>query len=424
MKIIIIGGGFAGLKVARTLSNKKGIEVTLIDKVNYHQFQPLFYQVATASLDASNISFPLRKAFQQSKNVRFRLAEVKEIVSAENKVVTNIGDFSYDHLVIATGADTNFFGNKELQQAAFPMKSTLEALELRNRLLQNFEDVLKAKNAEEIKKLLTIVIVGGGPTGVEVSGALAEMRNNVLPKDYPEIDFSTMKIYLLEGSGRTLAAMSAKSSQQSKKYLEELGVTVLVNTIVKDYINEKVLLNNGNEIQTHTVIWAAGIKGNVPDGIDKNLVVRGNRIKVNRQNLVEGSNNIYAIGDVSYMETPLYPHGHPQLANVAINQGKNLAENLILISKNNSQLKEFEYNDKGSMATVGKHLAVVDIPKPKLHFGGFIAWLIWMGLHLFLLVGVKNRIQVFVNWIYKYFTRDQNLRLIFDLFYRRKSNEK
>ncbi|MBA4198521.1 MAG: FAD-dependent oxidoreductase [Chitinophaga sp.] len=412
MKIIIIGGGFAGLKLARSLNNKQGIDVLLLDKHNYHQFQPLFYQVATASLEASNISFPLRKVFQRSKNIRFRLAEVKEVVAAANKIITDIGEFSYDYLVIATGAGTNFFGSEQLQQACYPMKSTQEALQLRNHLLKNFENALLQTDALLRQQFLNIVVVGGGPTGVEVSGALAEMRNHVLPKDYPELDFSLMNIYLIEGSPRTLAAMSEASSHQSKHYLEKLGVKVTLDVHVTSYDGKQVVLSNGNEIKARTVIWAAGIKGNVPEGIDKSLIVRGNRIKVNRYNVVEGTDNIYALGDVSYMETPLYPNGHPQVANVAINQAKNLGINLLLIQQGHQQLKEFEYKDKGSMATVGKNLAVVDIPKPKFHFGGLFAWVVWMSIHLFLLVGVKNRLQVFINWIFKYFTKDTNLRLI------------
>ncbi|CAN5802315.1 NAD(P)/FAD-dependent oxidoreductase [soil metagenome] len=421
MKVIIIGGGFGGLKLARRLNNKEGIEVLLIDKNNYHQFQPLFYQVATAGLDASNISFPLRKAFQESSNVHVRLAEVKEIKTNEHKIVTDIGDFYYDRLVIATGADTNFFGNEQLKENAFPMKSTVEALQLRNRLIQNFENALLAKdtNPEELERMMNIVVVGGGPTGVEVSGALAEMRNNILPKDYPELDFKQMKIHLIEGGPKTLGAMSEKSSVQSLQYLKELGVNVVTNTVVKNYDGINAMLSNGENIGTKILIWAAGIKGNVPAGIDPSLVVRGNRIKVDRTNKITGSENMYAIGDIAYMETPLFPHGHPQVANVAINQGKNLAVNFLRqVTGNKHYQNEFEYKDKGSMATVGKHKAVVDIPKPKFHFGGWLAWMVWMGLHLVLIVGVKNRLQIFVNWIYKYFTSDQSLRLLFKISFK------
>jgi len=294
MKVIIIGGGFGGLKLARRLNNKEGIEVLLIDKNNYHQFQPLFYQVATAGLDASNISFPLRKAFQESTNGHVRLAEVKEIKASENKIATDIGDFEYDQLVIATGADTNFFGNEQLKENAFPMKSTVEALQLRNRLIQNFENALLAKDTDplELERMMNIVVVGGGPTGVEVSGALAEMRNNILPKDYPELDFNKMKIHLIEGSSKTLGAMSEKSSAQSRKYLERLGVKVMTNALVKDYDGNNVLLNNGEQIATGTMIWAAGIKGNIAAGIDKSLIARGNRIRTNRRCPVYGYKNI------------------------------------------------------------------------------------------------------------------------------------
>lgn len=417
MKVIIVGGGFAGLKLARYMNNRQDFDITLLDKFNYHQFQPLFYQVATAGLDASNISFPLRKAFHNSKNVHIRIGELEKVDSAANKIQTDLGEMQYDVLVLATGADTNFFGNKNLIDNAFPMKSTVEALQLRHGLIQNFEDALKASTPEQLERLLTVVVVGGGPTGVELSGAIAELKQYVLPKDYPELDFKKMKIYLLEGGPKTLGAMSAKSAAQSQKYLENLGVTVMVNTIVKDYDGLKVTLQDGSSINSAMVIWAAGIRGNVPAGIDASMVVRGNRIKVDRFNKVQGFENIYALGDLAYMETQLYPTGHPQVASAAIQQAKLLGENLCRMKKSTA-LKEFEYRDKGSMATVGRNLAVVDIPRPKLHFSGFFAWLIWMSLHLVLILGVKNRLFVFLNWIYNYFTYDQSLRLLFKVFYR------
>jgi NADH:ubiquinone reductase (H+-translocating) len=418
MKVVIIGGGFAGLKLARTLSNKRGIDVLLVDRFNYHQFQPLFYQVATAALDASNISFPLRKVFQGSKNIRFRLAEVQQVNTEQHTITTDVGEFSYDVLVIATGADTNWFGNDKLKEAAFPMKSTIEALQLRHRLIENFERAVSTTDNQEREALMTIVVVGGGPTGVEVSGALAELRNHTLCKDYPELDFGQMKIHLLEGGPKTLAVMSEKSSEQSQRYLSELRVDVKLNSVVKEYDGSSVVLQDGSVIHAKTVIWAAGVKGNVPKGIDEALIVKGNRIRVDRFNKVAGTTNLYAIGDIAYMETPLYPKGHPQLANVAINQGKNLGLNLIKLTRSEGVWKEYEYKDKGSMATVGRHLAVVDIPKPKLHFGGFAAWLVWMALHLFLILGVKNRVIVFINWVYNYFTWDQSLRLLIRNSYR------
>jgi NADH:ubiquinone reductase (H+-translocating) len=418
IKVVIIGAGFAGLRLARKLNNKAGFEVLLIDRFNYHQFQPLFYQVATAALDASNISFPLRKAFHNSKNVRIRVEELKQVVPHQNKIVTETEEIGYDMLVLATGADTNFFGNQNLATNAFPMKSTVEALQIRHRLVQNFEDALLAKDPLKFEKLMNIVIAGGGPTGVEVAGAIADMKRYVLPKDYPELDFSKMNIYLLEGGPRTLGPMSEKSSKDSCHYLEKMGVKVMTNTLVKDYDGEQVFLGDGTTIPTNTVIWAAGIKGNVPEGIDKSLVVRGNRIKVDRHSKVQGSTNVYALGDIAYMETEKYPKGHPQVASVAIDQADILAKNLISMERKSNKIYEFEYYDKGSMATIGRNLAVVDIPKPKLHLNGFFAWLIWMSLHLFLILGVKNRVMTFINWIYNYFTYDQNLRLIFREFYR------
>ncbi len=422
MKLVIIGAGFGGLRLARKLSNKPGFDITIIDRFNYHQFQPLFYQVATAGLDASNISFPLRKVFQKSRNVRLRMADVLSIDTNNRNVITGSGNFEYDVLVIATGAGTNFFGNTAMEANAFPMKSTVEALQLRHRLLHNFEDAIDQKDELALQRLMTIVVVGGGPTGVELSGAIADMKRDVLPKDYPEIDFSKMKIYLLEGTDRTLAAMSSKSSEDSRKYLEKLGVTVETNSLLKEYDGKTALLQDGRKIETSLVIWAAGIKGNVPAGIDKELLARGNRIKIDRKCRVLGFENIFAIGDVAYMEEPAWPNGHPQVAPVAIQQADMLVTNLGVLQRKSpeSNMLDFEYNDKGSMATVGRNLAVVDVPKPKLHFRGFFAWMIWMSLHLMLILGVKNRFFVFCNWVYNYFTRDQNLRLIFKEFYREK----
>lgn len=422
MNIIIAGGGFAGLKLARELNNKKGMEVLLIDKNNYHQFQPLLYQVATAGLDASNISFPLRKVFHKSKNVRFRMADILEIKTTERIVITDTGNFSFDVLIIATGAGTNFFGNPEIMKNTFPMKSTTEALQLRHRIIENFEEALSATTDIEMQKKLTMVVVGGGPTGVEVSGALAEMKKTVLPHDYPELDFSKMQIHLIEGSTKTLASMSEKSSIQSNTYLDTLGVKVWTNTMVTSYDGDTVTLSNGKNLTASIVIWAAGIKGNVPAGIDASLIARGNRIAVDRMNKVQGSDSIYALGDIAFMATELYPNGHPQVATVALDQAKNVARNILGSRTSNRFIpRPFEYKDKGSMATVGRHLAVVDIPKPRLHFGGLIAWIIWMGLHLFLILGVKNKIQVFINWMYKYFTYDQSLRLLFRNTYRKEN---
>jgi NADH:ubiquinone reductase (H+-translocating) len=421
MKVVIIGGGFGGLRLARKLNHKAGFDVLLIDQFNYHQFQPLFYQVATAGLDASNISFPLRKVFHKSPNIRFRMAEVLSIDTEQNQVTTSIGDIGYDQLVIATGADTHFFGNRQLQEHAFPMKSTVEALQLRHRIIQNFEDALSIKDEKRLQSYLNIVVVGGGPTGVELSGAIADMRKYVLHKDYPEMDFSKMNIYLLEGGAKTLASMSEKSSKHSQQYLEKLGVIVKTNSILENYDGATVFLKNGETIESKMVIWAAGIKGNVPAGIEADLISKGNRIKIDTYCKVMGKENIYAIGDVAYLEEEKFPNGLPQVAPVAIQQADLVAHNLIRLEMKSGveQFKTFRYNDKGSMATVGRNLAVVDV-SAKTHIKGFFAWLIWMGLHLMLILGVKNRFFVFMNWLYNYITYDQNLRLIFKNSYREK----
>lgn len=418
-QIVIIGAGFAGLKLARSLNNHPGYCITLIDKNNYHQFQPLFYQVAMASLDASNISFPLRHMFKKSKNVSIRLATVVNIDTENNKVETTSGHFNYDYLVIATGATTNYFGNKAIEAQAFPMKSTWEALQIRNSLLQHFEDAVSSKMAKS-EKLLSVVIVGGGPTGVELSGALAEMKRDSLPNEYPELDFTQMHVYLLEGTGKLLGNMSEISSKKSKEYLEEMGVTVKVNTIVKDYDGKRVLLQDASEIDSALVIWAAGVKGNMPSGIDQNLVTKSNQIKTDIFNKILSSDKVFAVGDIAFIETEQYPRGFPQLASVAIDQASNLANNFKLIASQKS-IKPFKYVDKGSMATVGRNKAVVDLAKPKLSFHGFFAWLIWMTLHLFLLIGFKNKLIVFINWIYKYFTHRQSLSLLFEPLRRKKS---
>lgn len=421
MKIIIVGGGFAGLKLAKELNNKKGFDILLIDRFNYHQFQPLFYQVATAGLDASNISFPLRKAFHNSKNVRIRLAEIEEVVSNDNKIITNIGEFEYDILVIATGATTNFFKNEQLASSAWPMKSTVEAIQLRHHLIEIFEEALQEKNSDKLKQLMTVVIAGGGPTGVELAGAISEMKKYVLPKDYPELDFKKMDILLVEGSEKIMGTMSEKSSLQSKQYLEGFGVKVLTHTYVQEYDGEKLTFKNGESLLTSTLIWAAGITGNVPRGIKPDLIVRGNRILVDNFNKIKDLNNIYAIGDIACMASEVYPNGHPQVAPVALGQAKKLAENFSILLSGKSKMHEFKYHDKGSMATIGRNRAVVDIPKPKLHFKGFFAWIIWMFLHLLLILGVKNKLFVFLNWAYNYSTYDQSLRLVFNEFSKRKS---
>jgi NADH dehydrogenase len=406
-RLVILGGGFAGLQLARHIG-KTPYEVTLIDQNNFHQFQPLFYQVATGRLEPSAISFPLRKVFQGNKQVHVRVSEVLAVDVAGQKVITTDSEYPYDTLVIATGCRTNFFGNENMARYAWPMKSTNEAIALRNRILQNFEDSLTATEAEQAE-LMNIVIAGAGPTGVELAGSLAEMKRHILPKDYPDMDFSRLTVYLVEGGPNTLQAMSEDSRRKSRQYLEEMGVQVMTDTIATDYDGHILTLKGGQQIPTRTLVWSAGISGNVPSGLPQDSIVRGNRIKTDAYNKVVGVDNVYALGDIAYMETEAYPKGHPQVANVAINQAKNLAANLKRMVKGGQQ-KPFEYVSPGSMATVGKHRAVVDLPR--FSFQGRVAWFVWMFLHLMLILSVRNKLFIFFNWAFSYFTNDTTLRLI------------
>lgn len=403
-KIIIIGGGFAGLQLAKTLNNKNK-KVIVLDRVNHHMFQPLFYQVACGRIEPSNISFPFRKIFQQSRNTQFRLTEVKEIDPSQNKVITDEAEFRYDKLIIATGCKTNFFGNKDLEGRAFGMKNTQEAIGIRNHVLMTFEKLILEKSRSDDGNW-NIVIVGSGPTGVELAGAFAEMKKEILPRDYPYMSFDNLKIILVSSTEKPLAVMSSEAQEKSEKYLKDLGVTFLSGEIVTDYDGDKVIMKSGKEIPSNSVIWAAGVTGNTVDGFPEEKLNR-NRYIVDRHNKVKGYDNIYAIGDIAYMETPKYPQGHPQVANVAINQAKNLGKNLL---RNNNAWEEFEYHDKGSLATIGKHRAVVDLPFIK--FQGFLAWYFWMFLHLMLILSVRNKLAVFFNWMWSYFNKDSSLRLI------------
>lgn len=406
-KMVIIGAGFAGLQLARALRDTC-YDVTLIDQFNFHQFQPLFYQVATARLEPSSVSFPLRKVFQREGHVHVRVTKVIKADIAGRVVETEDGVFAYDCLVIATGCTNNFFGNKNFERYAFTMKSTNEAITLRNRILMNFEDALSA-TPEEQEEIMNIVITGGGPTGVELAGALAEMKKYVLPRDYPDMDFSHLKIYLVEGGPNTLAAMSEASHEKSRQYLEKLGVELMLNTLAEDYDGHILTLKNGTTIKTRTLIWAAGVKGNVPAGIPKELIVRGNRIKTDEYNRAQGCEDLFVLGDVAYMETKEFPNGHPQLANVAINQAKALAKNLKRLAGGKA-MEPFVYKSPGTMATIGKHKAVVDLPS--FSFQGRLAWFTWMFLHLMLILSVRNKFFIFLNWAISYFTNDTTLRLI------------
>lgn len=408
-KVIIIGAGFGGLQLAQHLADDSDFQVVLIDKNNYHQFQPLFYQVATAGLEPSAISFPLRLAFHNHPNVHVRVASVTKIMTEANTIETDLGELQYDYLVLAIGADTNFFGNQNIQERALPMKSVGEALGLRNRLLENFEKALVSDNQEDRVGLMNVVVVGGGPTGVEVSGTLAEMKIHVLPKDYPELDFDLMQIHIIESGAELLGPMSKNAQIKSKEYLEQLGVNVRLGTRVTDFDGKYVYINDGTTIRTNNLVWAAGVKANVIEGINPEVLARGGRMKVNRYSQVEGYQNIFALGDVAFMTEEKYPNGHPQVAQPAIQQGKLLAKNLRKLIRGNT-LTEFFYKDLGSMATVGRNLAVVDLPFWR--FQGFFAWLTWMFVHLMAIVGVKNKLLIFINWLWNYVTYDQSLRLI------------
>ena len=383
-KIIVVGGGFAGLQFARKLNGKIEKKVMVIDKANHHMFQPLFYQVACGRIEPSNISFPFRKIFQRSKNIQFRMTDVKEIIPSEHKIITEDATFHYDKLVIATGCKTNFFGNQKMESLAYGMKNTQEAISIRNHILLTFEKlIIKRKSSDDGN--WNIVIVGSGPTGVELAGAFAEMKKDILPRDYPRMNFNDLDIILVSSTEKPLAVMSPESQENSEKYLKDLGVKFISDDRVIDYDGDKVFLKSGKIIPSNNVIWAAGVTGNLIAGLEETSV-KNNRYIVDRYNKIKGFDNIFAIGDIAYMETPKYPEGHPQVANVAINQGKNLAKNLLRKSLND--WKEYEYKDRGSLATIGKHRAVVDLPKFK--FQGIFAWYFWMFLHLMLILSVRN----------------------------------
>ena len=404
-KIVIIGGGFAGLQLAKSLNNKRK-KVIVIDRVNHHMFQPLFYQVACGRIEPSNISFPFRKIFQRSRNVQYRMTDVQKILPEQNKIITEDAEFTYDKLVIATGCKTNFFGNRKMEHLTFGMKNTQEAIAIRNHVLLTFEKLIIARKRSDDGNW-NIVIVGSGPTGVELAGAFAEMKKDILPRDYPHMNFDNLNIILVSSTTTPLSVMSEESQQMSEKYLKELGVQFMSDEFVTDYDGDKVYMKSGKTIASNNVIWAAGVTGNIIEGLNPEVMIR-NRYKTDRFNRVFGYENIFAIGDIAYMETPKYPQAHPQVANVAINQGKNLGRNFLRKSEN--EWKEYEYNDQGSMATIGKHRAVVDLPNFK--FQGFLAWYFWMFLHLMLILSVRNKIAIFFNWMWSYLNKDSSLRLI------------
>ncbi len=410
-RVVIIGAGFGGLALARKLAKHTDIQTVLLDKNNFHQFQPLFYQVAMAGLEPSSIAFPLRKVFQSLANVHIRVTQVEHIDTDHRLVHTStMGDISYDFLVIAAGAETNFFGMKNIIERALPMKSVGEALALRNRMLENFERALISDDMDERQGLMNVVVVGGGPTGVELSGTLAEMKMHILPKDYPELDFRQMQIYLVESGAELLGPMSRESQVKSEQYLRKLGINVMLNNRVTDFDGKFVYLLDGNKLRTDNLVWTAGVKARTFEGIPNEVLGRGGRMKTNEFCQVEGYENIFAIGDIALVGgDDKFPNGHPQLAQPAIQQGKLLGDNLVRLVKKES-LKPYKYKDLGSMATVGRNLAVVDLPFWK--FQGFFAWLTWMFVHLMSIVGVKNRLLTLINWVWNYITYDQSLRLI------------
>ena len=408
-RVVVIGGGFAGISLAKKLKDLD-VQLVLLDKQNYHTFQPLLYQVSTSGLEPDSIAYPLRKVLRKLNNFYFRWATVERIDPEQQRVITSKGDLSYDFLVLATGTKTNYFGNKDIEKYTMPMKNVPQALNIRSLMLQNFEKADDCVDVKERNALMNFCIIGAGPTGVELAGAFAELKNNVFPKDYRHLDISEMQIHLFEGGPRVLSPMSVKASKKALQFLCKLGVTVHLNTIVEDYDGETLTLKNQETIASKNCIWTAGVTGAAIEGFNKDaLVDRINRYKVNEYNQVEGYSNIFAIGDIALMQTKEYPKGHPQVAQPAIQQGELLAKNLksLLLGK---EMKPFRYYDKGTMATVGRNKAVVDLKRAK--FGGFFAWYIWMFVHLMALVGFRNRVIVFFNWVYNYINFDKAARLI------------
>ena len=411
-RVVIVGGGLGGLRLAEDLYGS-GMQVVLIDKNNFHQFPPLIYQIASAGIDPSSISFPFRQIFRKRKDFYFRMAEAR-MVDTEKKILqTSIGKIDYDYLVLAAGATTNFFGNKNIEEWAIPMKTVPEAMGLRNALLSNFERALTCATEEERQELLNVVIVGGGATGVEIAGALSEMKRYVIPYDYPDMDSSLMHIYLIEAGDRLLAGLSQESSQKAYDFLKSMGVDIQFGKMVTDYRDHKVVMKDGTEIPTRTFLWVSGIRANAMPGIDESHLGRGFRFKVDEFNRIPGVEDVFAIGDQCLQTSDAaYPNGHPQVAQVAIQQAKNLAKNLKRIDKgaDNSQLTAFHYNNLGSMATIGRNKAVVEIGKFRSQ--GFFAWVLWLVVHLRSILGVKNKVMVLLNWLWKYVSYNDSIRMI------------
>ncbi|MBK8194045.1 MAG: NAD(P)/FAD-dependent oxidoreductase [Lewinellaceae bacterium] len=407
-RVVIVGGGFGGLTLARKLAGTD-FQVVLIDKNNYHQFQPLFYQVAMAGLEPSSIVFPFRKVFQKSKNVFVRVTTVLSVDPARNEIATEIGTLRYDYLVLAIGADTNWYGNEQIRAHAIPMKSVSEALYLRNTTFDDYERAVTADGYEQRQRYLDIVIVGGGPTGVEIAGSLAEMKKHIIAKDYNDLDRDEINIHLIHGDARLLNTMSEQASAKAEQFLRDLGVQLWLDRMVTGFDGDIVTINDGSTIRTNKVIWAAGITGNTLEGLPQGARTRGNRLKVDAVNRVEGTENVFAIGDMAFQTEEQYPDGHPQVAQVAIQQGNLLYDNLRRLKQGKAP-RPFHYRDLGSMATIGRNRAVVDLPFWR--FQGAFAWLVWMFVHLFSILGLKNKLFIFLNWVWNYITYDQSLRLV------------
>jgi len=407
-RIVIIGGGFAGIELVKTLP-RSNYQVVLLDKHNYHTFQPLLYQVATAGLEPDSIAGPLRRLIKNKEDFFFRMGEVVGIEPGSNTIKTTIGDLQYDYLVIAAGSSTNFFGKDDFEENAFSLKEVPNALDLRSQILQNFEKAVMSNDDAEQESLMNFVVVGGGPTGVELSGALGELKQHVLPKDYPDLNFQKMKIHLVEGLERLLPMMSETAGKKAYKYLQNFEVNIHLEKMVESYDGKEAILSDGTVLKSQTLIWAAGVKGNVIEGIPENSQNKG-RIIVDRFNKIDGYENIFAIGDVAFMKTEKFEEGLPMLAPVAIQQGKHLSKNFKRLADERSMIP-FEYTDKGTMATIGRNRAVVDLG-PGYSFGGLFAWIIWMFVHLVSIIGFRNKLIVFSNWVWNYFTYDRSTRLI------------
>jgi NADH dehydrogenase len=410
-RVVIIGGGFGGIRLARALKNAE-LQVVMIDRNNYHTFQPLLYQVATGGLEPDSIGYPLRKIFKQ-KNFIFRMAEAVGIDPRKNSVQTSIGEISYDHLVVAVGSKTNYFGMADMEKHAFPMKTIPQAMELRNMILQNFEKALLTNDLEEQQGLMNIVVVGGGPTGVETAGALGELKKHVLPRDYPELYIDRMQIHIIEKEDRLMKTMSTQASEKTAEFLKRFGVNIWLKAAVTSYDGKILGLANGKRIISYAVIWTSGVRGALIPGIREDSIINDSRYKTDHFNRIDGYDNIFAIGDVAAIMTPENPHAHPMVAPVAVQQGRHLARNLLRVT-GGRKMVPFVYRDLGMMSTVGRNRALADLKFVK--FQGIFAWFIWMFLHLMLLVGFRNRLVVFVNWAWNYFSYDRGIRLILRSF--------